>query len=108
MVMPHPDRATTVLLVDGDPTSRRELAGALAAAGYDCAQAADPAHGRARLGDGQDVGVLVCEVSDPAAAALVEHVHADLPDIAVVVLAACDDPDAARLALNNAYGYLVK
>jgi putative two-component system response regulator len=95
-----------VLLVDPDPDSAGALAAALDAAGYDCAPA-DVAAARARLLTGPEVDVLVCDASAPPGAALVERVAADLPHVAVVVLAG-DDPGTAALARDSgAYGYLV-
>jgi putative two-component system response regulator len=99
-----------ILIVEDDARMRRKLGDALTAAGYDCTLAADARRGLALMADAR-FALLLCDVDLPHGAGLhlTQHVLAEWPHTAAVMMSGSAEPELAATALDcGAYGYLLK
>jgi putative two-component system response regulator len=100
-----------LLVVDGDLRIRSRLDRILCHAGYRCATARTAARARARFAEGE-FDLILCDVRLPGSGSgldLVEHVLAQHPHTAAVMVSGRDDIALADRALTiGACGYLIK
>lgn len=99
-----------VLVVDDDPAMRRLLGRVLEGAGYEWAEAADSEQAYRALNE-HEFALILSDVKMPGDSGLklVQHVLAEHPGVAAVMVTCIDDPELAASALDyGAYGYIVK
>jgi putative two-component system response regulator len=99
-----------ILIVDDEPQAQHVLARLLERAGYDCEAAGSASEARGLLAQ-HAYDLLLSDVNMPGESGLqlVEHVLAEHPDTATVMVTGLDDPDLAKVALQHgAYGYVIK
>jgi DNA-binding NarL/FixJ family response regulator len=99
-----------ILVVEDDPPVRDLLTHLLEASGYSCVAAADASEAR-RLLEAEQFDLVLCGtyISGESGLELLAHMAPRLTDTATVLVAATDDPEIARRALDmGAYGYVVK
>jgi putative two-component system response regulator len=103
-------RECRILVTDGDDESLRMVGRVLQASGYEWAPARDPVDALDRLAE-SDFSLVLSEMSTPDDAGwrLVEHVRAEHPQTATIVITAEDSPELASAALKlGVYGYILK
>lgn len=99
-----------VLIVDDDLQVRRSLARILDGHGFECATAGGGEEAREHLKE-QTFDLMLCDIQMPGLSGmeLVAQVSEELPDMAIVMVTATDEPRVADQALRlGAYGYIVK
>jgi putative two-component system response regulator len=99
-----------VLIVDDEPQAQHLLCRLLERAGYDCDGAGNASEARALFRD-HAYHLLLSDVNMPGESGLqlVQHVLGEYPDTAAVMVTGLDDPDLAKVALEQgAYGYVIK
>jgi len=99
-----------LLLVDDDPILRRMLGQILSKHGYHCSFAGDAAEARSLLA-AQAADLAFCDVEMPGESGikLAWHIKKNLPDTAVIMLTAKDDPATVDEAINAGVdGYILK
>lgn len=99
-----------VLVVDDEPAIRRIINRWVTGMGYHCTEACDGVEALNALQSG-DFVLLISDISMPRldGMALLEHVRAGDPLLAVIMVTAVDDREVAVSALQHgAYGYLIK
>lgn len=106
---PEPSTAQ-LLVVDDQEQVRTVLSRILTAAGYDCGVAGSVAEAMASVEE-RVPDLVLCDIDMPrqSGLALVEHLHARHPDVAVLMVTAYDDPLMAETAMDGgALGYIIK
>jgi len=99
-----------ILIVEDDPPVRDLLTHLLQASGYSCVAAADVPDARRWL-ESERFDLVLCgtHIYGQSGLELLAHMAPRLTDTATVLVAAIDDPEIARRALDmGAYGYVVK
>lgn len=99
-----------ILVVDDEESVRRLLKRILEAGGWAPALAVDAADARRQLGR-ESFALALCDVEMPGESGLelMEHMLAEHPDTAVVMVSGLDSPKLAEAALElGAYGYVTK
>jgi len=99
-----------ILVIEDDPQEQALLIRLLAQAGYTCSAAADAAEAR-RLITRAAFDLLLADVKLPGESGLqfVQHVIAEHPATAAVMVTAVDDPALAGRAIEiGTYGYIMK
>ena len=99
-----------ILVIEDDPQELKLLTRVLDRAGYRCSSAADASEAR-RLTAGEDFELLLTDVRLPGESGLqfVQHVLAEHPDTAAVMVTGMDDPALASTAIElGTYGYIMK
>lgn len=102
--------AERILVVDDEDYVRRLIETVLSNGGYACESAANAAQARERLVAGT-FSLVLCDVTMPGESGIefVRSIHAERPDLAIVMVTGVDDPELARTAVElGAYGYVVK
>lgn len=104
--------AATVLVVDDSATIRKQVGGALAAAGFAVAEACDGQEGKTRVAAG-GVGCVVCDVNMPhkSGIEMIEELRAELGGAMppVIMLTTEGSPHLVRRAkAAGACGWIVK
>jgi putative two-component system response regulator len=99
-----------ILVIEDDPQEQAVLIRLLARAGYRCSAAADAAEARRLIGR-EEFDLLLADVKLPGESGLqfVQHVIAEHPATAAVMVTAADDPALAGQAIEmGTYGYIIK
>jgi putative two-component system response regulator len=99
-----------ILIVDDDDTVQSMLTRMLGRHGYDCESAANGAEAREAL-VGTPFDLALCDLNMPGESGLelVEHVAAEHPDTATIMVTGADDSAIAEKALElGTYGYVIK
>jgi putative two-component system response regulator len=102
---------TRILIVDDDPAICRLLVRMTEQTGYPAMIAAQADEALHAIEHNRDIGLVLADVALPGMsgidlARVVTRTH---PDVAVVMVSGIDDPETARLALENgANGYVLK
>ena len=99
-----------ILVVDDEESVRRLLSLVLSRGGYEYALAADAAEARKFIKD-QNFELILCDVAMPGESGIdfIQHVAAEYPDTAIMMMTAVDDPEVAETALEvGIYGYMIK
>ncbi|MGH2979480.1 MAG: response regulator, partial [Solirubrobacterales bacterium] len=99
-----------ILVVEDDPREVKLLSRLLDRAGYRCSSAADAGEAR-RLVAGEQFDLLLADVKLPGESGLqlVQHVLAEYPQTAAVMVTGMDDPALASRAIEiGTYGYIMK
>jgi len=99
-----------ILVIEDDAQELQLLVRLLDQAGYHCSAAADAREAR-RLVTGDEFELLVTDVNLPGESGLqfVQHVLAEFPRTAAVMVTGSDDPALANTAIEvGAYGYIMK
>ncbi|HMJ00166.1 MAG TPA: HD domain-containing phosphohydrolase [Gaiellaceae bacterium] len=99
-----------ILIVDDDPTVRSMLSRMLGRQGYDCEPAASAADARQMLASAP-FDLALCDLNMPGESGLelIEHVAAEHPDTATIMVTGADDSEIAGKALElGTYGYVIK
>lgn len=99
-----------ILIVDDEASVRVLLSRLLESNGYECVLASNVGEARARLSC-EPFHLLLCDVRMPGESGLdlIKEVMPIYPELAVVLVSALDDPEVARVALEQgAYGYILK
>src|SRR6187549_22716 len=94
--------AVRVVVIGDDDDFRRSLVRILTFARYSCLAAASGTQALALLADQDDVAVAICDVEMSGMPGLdvLSELVARIPDIAVVMTSAVDDPDVAARAFE--------
>jgi len=99
-----------ILIVDDDDTVRSMLTRMLGRQGYDCESAENGAEAREALVSAP-FDLALCDLNMPGESGLelVEHVAAEYPDTATIMVTGADDAGIAEKALAlGTYGYVIK
>ena len=99
-----------ILIVDDDETVRSMLTRMLGRHGYGCESAADGAEARTALAS-EPFDLALCDLNMPGESGLelVEHVAAEHPETATIMVTGADDSAIAEKALAlGTYGYVIK
>lgn len=99
-----------ILIVDYEASVRVLLSRLLESNGYECVLASNVGEARARLSC-EPFHLLLCDVriAGESGLDLIKEVMPIYPELAVVLVSALDDPEVARVALEQgAYGYILK
>ena len=92
--------ATTVLVVEDEPILRMDAVDLLEDAGFAVVEAANGAAALKLLAERDDIGLLFTDVhmpGQPNGFALAHQVHADRPEIAIVVCSGLHEPGPGDL-----------
>jgi putative two-component system response regulator len=103
-------RKPRILIVDDDDTVRSMLTRMLGRHGYECQSAADGTEAREALASAP-FDLALCDLNMPGESGLelVEHVAADHPETATIMVTGADDSAIAEKALAlGTYGYVIK
>jgi putative two-component system response regulator len=98
------------LIVDDDETVQSMLARMLGRHGYDCESALNGGLAREALGRAQ-FDLVLCDLNMPGESGLdlIEHVAAEHPETATIMVTGADDSEIAEKALDlGTYGYVIK
>ncbi|HWE57192.1 MAG TPA: response regulator [Acidimicrobiales bacterium] len=101
----------TILLVDDDVSLRVSLGRILSRAGHTCVEAETTEGALRLLEDYPEIELILLDIQlgEESGLDLLAVIHADFPDIAVVMTTGIDDPAVAEVAFEiGAYGYLIK
>jgi putative two-component system response regulator len=99
-----------ILIVDDDETVRSMLTRMLRRHDYECESAANAAEARAALLS-SSFDLALCDLNMPGETGLqlVEHVAAEHPETATIMVTGADDSEIAEKALElGTYGYVIK
>jgi putative two-component system response regulator len=99
-----------ILVIEDDPREMKLLVRLLDQASYRCSAAADAREAR-RLVAGERFDLVLADVDLPGESGLhvVQHVLAEYPSTAAVMVTGRDDPAAANTAIEiGTYGYIIK
>jgi putative two-component system response regulator len=99
-----------ILIVDDDETVRSMLTRMLGRHGYACESVSDGAQAREALATGT-FDLALCDLNMPGESGLqlVEHVAAEHPETATIMVTGADDSEIAEKALElGTYGYVIK
>ena len=110
MAAPLEGAGERLLVIEDDAQELQLLVRLLDQAGYRCSAAADAREAR-RLVTGDEFELLVTDVNLPGESGLqfVQHVLAEFPRTAAVMVTGSDDPALANTAIEvGAYGYIMK
>lgn len=102
--------APRILVVDDEEPLARAMARTLKARGFECEVALTGAEAR-RLFEANDYAVVLLDVRlpDESGYGLLEEMHSQRPDTAVVMISGVDDPELGAAAIEHgAYAYQVK
>ncbi len=99
-----------ILVVDDDPQVRGVLRRILERSEYRCVEAENAAEARRLLATTTpDLMLSDVAMPDESGIELLRHVHAEHPDVAIVMVSGLSDPHLAAAALDlGAYGYVTK
>ena len=103
-------RGADVLVVDDDAATRELIGGILAPRGHACVLSEDAASARRALMR-QSFALALCDIGLPGESGmqLANHIVAEHPETAVLMVTSYDDPRLADTALAfGAFGYLLK
>ena len=99
-----------VLIIDDDETVQSMLTRMLGRHGYDCSSAANGAQAREALAN-ESFDLALCDLNMPGESGLelIEHVAAEYPETATIMVTGADDSEIAEKALAlGTYGYVIK
>ncbi len=99
-----------ILIVDDEPTVRSMLTRLLRRHGYDCEVAANGQEARELLA-GSSFELTLCDLNMPGETGLelIEHIAAEHPHAATIMVTGADDSSIAEKALElGTYGYVIK
>ena len=102
-----------VLIIDDSSSVRRQVAGALSAAGFQVLEASDGVDGAEQIRTQTDLALVICDVNMPRmdGLAMLESVQAEIArrQLPVVMLTTEGQPEAmARAKKSGAKGWIVK
>jgi putative two-component system response regulator len=99
-----------ILIVDDDETVQSMLTRMLGRHGYDCESALNGGFAREALAS-VPFDLVLCDLNMPGESGLglIEHVAADYPETATIMVTGADDSEIAEKALElGTYGYVIK
>jgi putative two-component system response regulator len=99
-----------ILIVDDDQNVQSMMTRMLGRNGYECESAANGAEARQALSNGS-FDLVLCDLNMPGESGLelVEHVAAEYPETATIMVTGVDDSEIAEKALDlGTYGYVIK
>jgi putative two-component system response regulator len=112
MAAPLEGAGERILLLEDDPQEVEILTRLLNGAGYRCSSASDGREARQLVVSGKPYDLLLADVNLPGGESglqLAQHVLAEFPQTAAVMVTAVDDPEVANRAIEiGTYGYIMK
>jgi len=99
-----------ILIVDDEPQVRKLLMQFLESAGHTCRTAEDVKEAKWLLSE-VSFNLILSDIDMPGETGfdLIDHVHENFPDTAMMMVSIIDDPSQAKKALQmGVYGYIVK